>query len=156
MKIKYALVIAVAAVLTAVFVAAAGRDAAKQRVAITMKDLPNGTFVLTPLQAGAIKRDSGKTSVVIGDPTPAVRDGQSYEIYELTWTLKGRLGTLTFRERNDWLDTGDAFIGTGTWKLVKGTGAYARISGSGRSAAVGHDRGNGAWFTRWEGFLSPR
>jgi hypothetical protein len=33
--------------------------AAKQRVVITMKGRPNGVFVLTPLQPGVLKRDSG-------------------------------------------------------------------------------------------------
>ena len=32
---------------------------AKQRVVITMKGRPQGVFVLTPLQAGILKRDSG-------------------------------------------------------------------------------------------------
>ena len=32
---------------------------AKQRVVITMKGRPNGVFVLTPLQPGFLKRDSG-------------------------------------------------------------------------------------------------
>lgn len=42
--------------------AAAGPGAAKQRVAIETKILPQGTFVLKPLQAGALKRDSGTVS----------------------------------------------------------------------------------------------
>jgi hypothetical protein len=32
---------------------------AKQRVVITMKGRPQGVFVLTPLQPGFLKRDSG-------------------------------------------------------------------------------------------------
>ena len=57
-------------------------------------------------------------------------------------------------ERLDWIDTGDAFIGVGTWKVVRGTGEYAGITGSGRSAHVGHNHGNGAWYIRHDGFLT--
>ena len=39
------------------FVARPGE--AKQRVVITMKGRPEGVFVLTPLQPGVLKRDSG-------------------------------------------------------------------------------------------------
>jgi hypothetical protein len=35
---------------------------AKQRVVITFKGRPNGTFVLTPLEPGVLKRDSGTQS----------------------------------------------------------------------------------------------
>jgi hypothetical protein len=33
---------------------------AKQRVVITMKGRPTGAFVLTPLEPGVLKRDSGR------------------------------------------------------------------------------------------------
>jgi len=33
--------------------------AAKQRVVITLKGRPNGVFVLTPMEPGVLKRDSG-------------------------------------------------------------------------------------------------
>jgi hypothetical protein len=36
-----------------------GPGAAKQRVLITLKGKPNGVFVLTPLEPGVLKRDSG-------------------------------------------------------------------------------------------------
>ena len=36
--------------------------AAKQRVLITLKGKPNGVFVLTPLEPGVLKRDSGTQS----------------------------------------------------------------------------------------------
>lgn len=37
---------------------------AKQRVAIMIKGRPNGVFVLTPLQSGVLRRDSGTASFV--------------------------------------------------------------------------------------------
>ena len=56
----------VAAAVTLTSAASAGPVAAKQRVAINMEFCSPGksqkTFVLTPLQAGPLKRDSGTIS----------------------------------------------------------------------------------------------
>jgi hypothetical protein len=64
MKARYPVLVALAAAVTLTSVAAAGPDAAKQRVAITSKGMANptssGTFVLEPLRAGALKPDSGR------------------------------------------------------------------------------------------------
>ena len=156
MKVRYAIFAVLAATVMLTSVAAAGPAAAKQRVSIAIKgnDAGPGTFVLTPLQAGALKEDSGKANVVISGPKVVIREGQRIEIYNLTWTLAGKRGSLTTRERLDWIDTGDAFIGVGTWKVVKSTGAYAKVTGGGRSASVGHNHGNGAWYIRHDGFLT--
>jgi hypothetical protein len=151
-SILVALTLAAAVTLTAV--AAAGPSAAKQRVAITMRDLPDGQFALEPMQGGALTRDSGTTSVVLSGPKILVRDGQSIEVWRNTWTLKGKRGIITIRERVEWIDAGDPYVGTGTWKVVRGTGEYARIAGHGRSASAGLDRANGDWYVRYEGFLT--
>jgi hypothetical protein len=135
--------------------AAARADAGTQRVVITMKALPDGRFVLEPLQAGHLKRDTGTTSVVWGDPRTVLRDGQSIDVYyPVTVTLRGRHGALTIRERSEWVQTGDAVIAVGTWKVVRGTGAYAGATGHGRSAHVGHNQGNGAWYASDSGLLT--
>ena len=63
MKARHAMLVALAAAVTLTSVAAAGPDAAKQRVAISMKNPGNGTFVLRPLQPGTLKRDSGTVSL---------------------------------------------------------------------------------------------
>jgi len=149
-----AVLVALAAAVTLTSVAAAGPEAAKQRVAITMKDLPDGTFVLDPLQPGALKRDSGTTSVAFKGPEVVMRQGQRVEIWRNTFTLEGKLGSLTIRERVEWVDAGDPFIGFGTWKVVRGTGEYAQIAGGGRTATAGLDRAQGDWYVREEGFLT--
>ena len=77
MKARHAIFAALVAAVTLTSVAAAGPDAAKQRVAISMKDPGNGTFVLTPLQPGTLKRDSGTVSIVYTEPTTVMREGQS-------------------------------------------------------------------------------
>lgn len=142
------------AAITLASVAAAGPDAARQRVVVTMKALPDGKFALDPVQAGAIQPDSGTTRVLWNDPRTVTRDGQKVDIYSgVAWTLTGKRGTLKLEERSEWLQTGNALIATGTWKVVGGTGAYARVTGHGRSAHVGHDRGNGAWYASHSGLL---
>ena len=77
MRARHALLVALAAAVTLTAVAAAGPDAAKQRVAISMKAPGDGTFVLRPLQAGTLKRDSGTVSMVYPAPTTVMREGQS-------------------------------------------------------------------------------
>ena len=152
---------ALAAAVTLTAVAAAGPDAAKQRVAITMKLYPEKTFVLTPFRAGALKPDSG----TIGTEREAggrgvVRNGQKVTIYDgQVWTLTGKRGTLTIRERTEWVDVSNKNtrygyppgVAIGTWTVVRGTGQYAQVTGGGRS---GHAGFGNPWLARQEGFLT--
>jgi hypothetical protein len=151
---------ALGAAVTLTATAAARPDAAKQRVAISMKGLANGTFVLTPLQSGTLKRDSGTVSVVWSDEPAVMRNGQKVMIYRNTYTFKGKRGSLSIRERNEWVDVSNENapgfdfrpgVGIGTWKVVGGTGRYARIAGGGRS---GHAGMGAQWLARQEGFLT--
>jgi hypothetical protein len=159
MKALLALVVALAAV-TLTSVAAAGPDAAKQRVALMTKGMANASspavFVLTPLQAGALKRDSGTTGVEGSLPPErvVVREGQRVAIYDpIVETLKGKRGSLVIRSRIEYVDAGNGYhVGTGTWKVVRGTGQYAQVTGGGRRGDVYLDRG--PWSGRNEGFLN--
>ena len=72
-----------------------------------------------------------------------MRDGQKVTIYDGgVTTLTGKRGTLTIRDRNEWVDvsnenTRDGYphgVGIGTWKVVRGTGQYAGVVGKGRMA----------------------
>ena len=153
---------ALAAAVTLTATAAAGPNSAKQRVAISMKGLANGTFGLTPLQTGTLKRDSGTVSVVFSDEPAVMRNGQKVMIYRSTYSFKGKRGNLTIRERNEWVDVSNENapgfdfrpgVGIGTWKVVGGTGRYARIAGGGRSAHAGM---GAQWLARQEGFLTLR
>lgn len=156
MKAHYAVLVALAIAVTLTSAAAAVPEAANQRVAIVMTDLPDGRFVVTPLQPGLVKPDSGSTSVSLSGPNVVMRDGQQIEIWKNTWTLVGKRGSMTVRERVEWIDAGGPYIGTGTWKLARGTGAYARIAAGGRSASAGLNRANGDWFVRYEGLYTGR
>jgi len=157
MKARLIVLFALVAAVTLTSVAAAGPDAAKQRVAIDMKILTEETFVLTPLQAGALKRDSGTITtverVLSMDGRDVMREGQRVTIfYPTIWTLEGKRGTLTIRERSEWVAVGnDDHVAIGTWKVVRGTGQYAELAGSGRS---GHAGVGQPWYARYEGFVT--
>ncbi len=152
-------VAALVAAVTMTAVASAGPEAAKQRVRISMKNPDGGTFVFTPLRVGTLKRDSGTVSVVYTDLPGVMRQGQQVYVARNTFTLKGKRGSMSIRERTEWVNVsnekapGFDFIpgvAIGTWKVVGGTGAYAQVTGGGRS---GH-QGSPQWLAQQEGFLT--
>ena len=166
MKARAVVLVALATAVTLTSVAAAGRTAAKQRVAIDMKicspGKSQGTFVLTPLQAGPLKRDSGTISHnFLSIPgRDVMRDGQKVTIYDGgVATLTGKRGTLTIRDRNEWVDLGQDSnrdgesdgIAITTWKVVRGTGQYAGVVGKGRNGHIGL---GSPWYARYDGFLT--
>jgi hypothetical protein len=162
MKAIQATFVALVATIILSSVAAAGPQAAKQRVAINMKIYPQKTFVLTPLRAGPLKGDSGTiSSNWLSIPgRDVMRDGQKATIYNgAETTLTGKRGTLTIRDRTEWVDLGQDSnrdgesdgIGITTWKVVRGTGQYAGVVGTGRGGHVGL---GSPWYARYEGFLT--
>lgn len=154
---KLGIGVAVIVALTATSVAAAGPTAAKQRVAIVSYGTeanPNvARFLFAPLQAGPLRRDSGTGSADLSNERVVMRGGQRVAIYDsVVETFKGKRGTLVIRSRIEWVEAGSGYhIGTGTWKVVRGTGQYARAAGSGRRGDVYLD--SGPWSGRNEGFL---
>jgi hypothetical protein len=164
MKARHAILVlvALAVVFTLTSAAAARPDAAKQRVAIDVKLYPEMTFVLTPLESGPLRGDSGKISHNFLSLTgrDVMRDGQSVGIYDGgVITLTGKRGTLVIRERTEWVDLhrdsnrdGESdSIAIGTWKVVRGTGQYAGTVGKGGNAHVGLGK---VWYERHEGYLT--
>lgn len=152
--------VALIAAVTATSVAAASPIAAKQRVAIVSYGVeanPNAArFLLTPLQAGVLRRDSGTGSAVLSNEHVVMREGQRVAIYDsVVETFKGKRGTLVIRSRIEWVEAGSGYhIGTGTWKVVRGTGQYAGAAGGGRRGDVYLD--SGRWSGRNEGFFTLR
>jgi hypothetical protein len=148
--------LAVAVTLTAG--AAAGPEATKQRVAITTQAAqPTNAspFVLTPRQAGRIKPDSGKLIASVPPGRVVMRDGQKISIYEGSSTLRGKLGTLVIRYRDEYVEAGNGYhVGIGTWRVVRGTGQYAHVTGGGRTGNVWLERG--PWSSREDGVLILR
>jgi hypothetical protein len=98
-------------------------------------------------------RDSGTMTAGVPPGRDVMREGQKITIYDDVATLKGKRGSLVIRYRAEYVDAGEGYhVGTGTWKVVRGTGQYAQISGGGRSGNVSLDRG--PWSSRDEGFLT--
>ena len=158
MKARHTVLVVVTAAVTLTSVAAAGPDATKQRVAIMTKGVANASnpaqFVFTPLQAGALKRDSGTAKAAMASGRVVMREGQRVTIYgPIVETLEGKRGTLVIRSRIEYVDAANGYhVGTGTWKVVRGTGQYARITGGGRRGDVYLARG--PWSGRNEGFIA--
>src|SRR3990170_2328232 len=141
MKARHAVLVALAAAVMLTSVAAAGADATKQRVQIDLKSFPGDSFVLTPLQAGALERDSGTARCnTENNRGEVLRDGQEAFLYECgALVFTGKRGTLVLRSQWAWVEAGGPYnIATGTWKVVRGTGQYARVTGGGRIAQVGN------------------
>jgi hypothetical protein len=158
MKARHAMLVALAAAFVLTSVAVAGPSAARQRVMITTQagqTTSVSPFLLVTLQTGSLKGDSGK---MIGDSSSSgrsvMREGQESSIQEGPVTLKGKRGTLVLRYRAEWVEAGSGYgVATSTWKVVRGTGQYAGITGGGRGASVWLDRTDD-WSSRLEGFLT--
>ena len=156
MKTRPTVLVVLAAAAALASVAAAGPAATKQRAAITMK-FHDRAFVLAPLEAGPLERDSGTfLELATGAKcTDVVREGQKVGLCFGSWMLTGELGTLTIRGSQSWVDPGSPGCGVafGAWKVVRGTGAYAAVTGGGRSA---YDAHCSKWYARHEGFLRSK
>jgi hypothetical protein len=148
---------AVIAALTLVGVASGRSTAAKQRVAIEGKfsTAPErATFTLLPLADGALKKDSGKFKATGNMSPPFVRkNGQEVTVITGTDTYRGAKGTLVVSQTIEAAKAGGNYdVNTGTWRVVKGTGAYEGYAGGGTFSAV--TLPNGALLFREEGYLA--
>lgn len=162
MKTRLTVFIVLAVAISVASVAAAGPNVVKQRVAISAKNLDpsgSGRFVLIPFRSGALEQDSGNVRVAISGGRTVTRQGQKISIYDITFTYSGKRGDLKIRERSEWVDVSNEnargfdyppAVAVGTWKVVRGTGQYAKISGGGRSAHAGMGQ---QWFARQEGLV---
>jgi hypothetical protein len=147
------------AVLVLVSATPASPAASKQRVVLEAKKTygpGGGTFVVTTLGPGPLTSDSGEFTFR-ASPKNVVRSGQSIIVFSTTTSFTGKRGTLVFRGPFDQVAAGNGYrVATGDWSIVtaRGTGQYAGLSGSGRSAYVVTPQGR--LFTRWEGFVTKR
>jgi hypothetical protein len=84
---------------------------------------------------------------------PVILKGQGMAVYVAVATLTGRRGTFVIRWRMEFVGAGDGnTVGTGTWSLVRGTGAYTGGFGGGRVAAVAVTP-RGFTSSQYEGFV---
>jgi hypothetical protein len=130
-----------AMVAVSVAVAAGGTDSAKQRVRIDVTGPDGSTFVLRPMSHGSVRPDRGSSSFCCWRSWNITRAGARLEVTNPQLTLAGKHGTLTIRERIEWVGLPDDWsVQTGTWKVVGGTGSrtgtYAGLSGHGRITSV--------------------
>jgi len=160
MKVRQAMLVALVAAVAVTTVAAADSDATKQRVAITTQANQTTSVskaMLVPLQAGALRRDSG--SLVGQSPSShkfVMRDGQRVEIYGSVGTFKGKRGSIVIRFQQEYIEAGNGYHpATGTWRVVRGTGDYEGVTGGGRFGHVWLEW-NDHWSSRLEGFLTVR
>jgi hypothetical protein len=154
-RLAIAACIIAAATLTAV--ATASPAGSKQRIVITTAEGNGYAFVLTPLSAGPLARDSGTAAACCWTERFIKRGGQSIEIDNPLKTYVGKHGTFTTRLVIEWVDAGHGqIIGTGTWTIVRGTGAYEHVKGNGRLAVL-WPKALASWETsRAEGLVALR
>ena len=152
-------VLAVVALGTAVIATAAsgGPSAQKQRVAVEGRLVlatNKGTWTLTPLSAGPLKKDAG---TLVGGGTllpPVIRNGQKVTVIIGKDVMTGKRGKLVLTQRvNSVLAARGDTADTGTWKFQSGTGAYRGVTGGGGFAAVCCAK-TGILYSRQEGVLT--
>jgi len=148
-----AALVALAVTLTAV--ASAGSAKTKQRVEIQEKG--DGSFALAPLGSGPVKPDTGTITFCCWTQRTIRRHGESIDINNPRMTLTGKLGTLVARNRVGFIEVPDGLsVFTGSWKVIRGTGAYAGLAGGGRGAGVDLGAAAGTTKAQFQGFLRSK
>jgi hypothetical protein len=134
------LIAAAALTLTAVALAGlahAGRVAAHQQIAMSYANGNASKVTLTPITPGSIAADTGSTTWCCFTEKTIRQDGQLLDVDNPLATFVGKNGTLVWRERITWVDLANGYsIATGTWRIVRGTGAYEHATGQGHLAFV--------------------
>jgi hypothetical protein len=112
-----------------------------------------GTFTLTPLTPGPLKRDTGTYTFTVKISLTVIRGGQRSTTYTGVDELQGKRGTLRIPNVILGSRAGGGYqIGAATWSVKRGTKAYAGIAGGGRGGFVLTPRG--FVFSRYEGFVT--
>lgn len=146
------LALGLAAALTLAGLSAAGPAAKKQRVVVNQLEKPGrGTFKLEP-DPGPIATDKGAYTWTHKPPVTSTRDGQRFKRYDSKVTFVGKNGTFVVREIATLVAAATTYeIATGTWEVLRGTGAYEGVTGGGRLGAIIGVLDPSPW--RYEGFL---
>lgn len=131
--------IALAAILVAAAAAgglASARGAAPQQQ-IALAYAGNAPMTMTPLTAGSLQSDTGSTTWCCWTQKVVKQDGEQLDVDNPLATFVGNHGTLKWRERITWHDLGSNYsVAAGTWKIVRGTGAYEHLAGHGHLVFV--------------------
>jgi hypothetical protein len=131
-----ALLLAVALVVAVT--AAAAPVAKRQQVVVNMKEQTGkGTFALLALTPGALSAHAGSYTWIVTSKKTGSVDGQGFDRYDAIVTYTGKRGTFVVREVSTLVAVAlGQKVGTGTWRILRGTGAYERARGGGRLAAA--------------------
>ena len=155
MRALQAMFVALAAAVVLTSVASAGADADEAARADRHEDPPEEDVRARDAAVRSAQARLGDARAATGTrPSErSCRDGQEAFLWECrAWTFTGKRGTLVLRSQFAWIEAGGPYnIATGTWKVVRGTGQYAGVTGGGRSAQVG---GPSGWVARYQGFLT--
>jgi hypothetical protein len=149
--------VALGTALVAGATALAGSSASavrKQRIALDMVINRNdtGTFTLSPLTPGPLEADKGTVAIPGAGGGTTLRNGMTVMSVGMGQELKGRHGTFGLPVQFDQNEMQNGvYVSVGTWKIVKGTGAYSGVSGSGRYVSVRMP--NGRQLVRQEGWI---
>jgi hypothetical protein len=155
MRLVHALPVAAigtALVAGATALASSGEATAqRQRVSFNMvvnNATDTGTFTVSPVPV-----DSGTVSMGGGAFGEEYRNGMKVMNVVRRPTLHGENGTLQLVQRYDESEMQNGVrVQLGTWRIAKGTGAYARAKGGGRY--VGVTMLNGRTLVRQEGLAT--
>jgi hypothetical protein len=135
-KLISAAAIAVAATALA-GLASAGGAATQQEVAFSYANNNASKMTLAPLTSGSILADYGSASWCCWTQKTVRQDGEQLDVDNPLATFVGKRGSLTWRERITWLDLTNGYsVATGTWQIVRGTGAYEHVTGHGHLALI--------------------
>ena len=145
--------VVLAAAVSAIATAAKAAPASKQFVVITISHgSVSEPFALTSHSSGPLRRVRGTASFCCWTVGSVVRDGQKFDKGNPEMTLTGRRGTIVTRNRIVWMTVPGGAIYTGTWKVIRATGAYAGLTGGGLAAGAQLASGNVS--ARFTGFVS--
>jgi hypothetical protein len=116
--------------------ATASRAATHQEIAFSYAN-GSAKMTLTPLTPGSILADRGPTSWCCWTQKNVQQDGEQLDVNNPLATFVGKRGTLTWREQITWVNLTNGYsVATGTWRIVRGSGAYQHLAGHGHVAFI--------------------
>jgi hypothetical protein len=111
--------------------------ATHQQIAFSYGNGDAAKVALTPLTSGSILADQGSTSWCCWSQKTIEQDGEQLDVNNPLATFVGKRGSLVWREQITWVNLASGYsIATGTWRVVRGSGAYRHLTGHGHVALV--------------------
>jgi hypothetical protein len=135
-KLIAVVAIAVAAAVLVGLASATGA-ATRQQIAFSYANGNASKVTLTPLTAGSVLADLGATSWCCWTQKTIQQDGEQLDVNNPMARFAGKRGSITWREQITWVSLDGGYsIATGTWRIVRGSGAYQHLEGHGHVALI--------------------